>query len=85
MATTRMVQLKFAYGDATNRTIKFTGVEQTAFPDVKSKVKAINASLEAGTAPTFAQTFVSAIGAPVTMISEAKLITQTEEVIYSAS
>ena len=85
METTISVQLKFAYSDATNRTIKFTGVNEDYLPDVKDKVKAINDGLEAGTLPAFAQTFVSKIGAPVTMISEAKIIQTTEEVIYSAN
>lgn len=85
MAYVNTVQIKIAYADATSRTIKFSGVEGPNLPDVKDKIIALNSSLTGGTAPTFANTFVSAIGAEAVMISNAKIIRQQEEVIYSAN
>lgn len=85
MAVTRSVKIKLAYDDATSRTYTFNGVESMYLPDVKDKVIAINASLEAGTASNFANTFVSNNGSPCKMISEAKVIVTNQEVIYSAS
>lgn len=79
------VQIKLAYLDATNKTIKFNGVDNSVTPDVKDKIKAINAGLKAGTLPYFANTFVSAIGAECHSITDAKIIRTTEEVIYSAN
>ena len=85
MSTTELsVQLKFAYGDATSRTIKFNGVDSSALPDVKDKVKAINMGILEESLPAFTETFVSSTGAPVAMISEAKIIAQTSEIIYQA-
>ena len=81
METTIKVQLTLVYSDATTRNLTFNGVEEEAIPDVKEKVQAINANMPA----VVAATFVSANGAPVTMIRSAKIITTQEEVIYRAS
>ena len=85
MATTRSVKIKFVYNDATSRTYTFNGVASTELIEVKDRVLAINASLEAGTAPNFANTFVSNLGSPCKLISEAQIIRLDQEVIYSAS
>lgn len=80
MAITRSVKLKLVFEDATSRNFTFNGVEASALSGVKRKVLAINADM-----PTnFKQTFVSASGALCREISEAKIISTEEEVIYSA-
>ena len=81
MATTRQVVLTLAFKDATDRNFKFNGVEQSAIPNIKSKIQAINNNMP----PYFAHTFVSDTGAECQMISAAQIITTEEEVIYSAS
>lgn len=81
METTIKVQLTLVYSDATTRNLTFNGVDSTATGSVKAKVKAINANMPA----VVSATFVSANGAPVTMIRSAKIITTQEEVIYRAS
>lgn len=85
MATTRSVKIKLVYDDATSRTYTFNGVDGQYLPDVKDNVKAINQSLEAGTASNFANTFVSNLGSPCKLISNAQIIILNQEVIYSAS
>lgn len=79
--TVRSVKLKLVYSDATTQTITFNDVDSSVLPNVKAKVKAINAYMP----PAFAYTFVSKNGAPCTMISQAQLVFTTEEVIYNAS
>lgn len=72
--------LTLAFQDATDRTFKFNGVEDSAIPAMKGKILRINDSMPAA----FAHTFVSDNGAPCIMISGAQVITTEEEVIYSA-
>lgn len=85
MATTASVRITLAYEDATSKNYTFNGVDELMFGDVKDKVKAINQSLAAGTANDFANTFVSANGQPCKLISDARLISTVQEVIYNAS
>lgn len=86
MSTTNVsVKIKLAYEDATNRTYTFNGVDENKTLAVKARVKSINASLSAGTASDFANTFISENGKPCKLISEATITTTTQEVIYSAS
>lgn len=77
--TTYKVTITLAFSDATTRTINFNGVDEDNLIRVKSKVKALNANMP----NSFAQTFVSTIGAPCTMINAAKIVGTTEDVIYS--
>lgn len=80
MATVKSAKITLAYEDATSRTYTFNGV---LYPlDVKDKVLAINASLEAGTADAFKNTFVSDNGAKCAMISKAQVITTIQDIIY---
>lgn len=76
---TNDVTLTIAFSDATSRNIKFSGVENNALMGIKSKVKAMNANFP----PEVATTFVSAIGAPSTMISKAIITSTSREVIYN--
>lgn len=85
MTTTKSVKITLVYEDATSRIYTFNGVENENLPDVKNKIKAINASLTAGTANDFATTFVSDNGRPCKMISKGQIISITQEVLYSAS
>lgn len=85
MATVITAKLKLAYDDATSRTYTFSGIDASAAPDIKIKVININDSLSAGTAQAFANTFVSENGSPCKMISDARIITVDQEVIYSAN
>ena len=85
MAITISAKLTLAFEDATNRTYTFNGVAAQDAPRIKNKVKAINASLSAGTANSFANTFVSDTGKPCVVISKAQIITLDQEVIYSAN
>lgn len=80
METTYSVILTIAFADATDRSFRFNGVDQSQFSQVASKVQAINANMPAN----FKTTFVSANGAEATMISKAQWIETSEEVIYSA-
>lgn len=76
---TNKVVITLAFADSTSRTITFNGVEDDKLLDVEDKVNALNANM-----PTsFARTFVSKIGATCTMINAAKIISTTEDVIYS--
>ncbi len=79
--TTFSVIITLAFADATTRNIKFNGVDKEIFPEPVLKVKALNAAMPA----SFAQTFISANGAPCTMISRLQSVETTEEVIYHAS
>lgn len=79
--TTNNVTITIAFLDATSRKITFRGVDDTEIPNIKTRVKAINAAYP----QNMAKTFVSAIGAQSTMISEVLISQITEEVIYSAS
>lgn len=75
------VAITLAFLDATTRTIKFNGVEETELNNIKSRVKAINANY-----PTnMAKTFISSIGAQSNMISKAVITRTQEEVIYNAN
>lgn len=79
--TTKAVKLTLAFKDATSRILTFNGVDDEALPQVKAKVKALNANMP----PALATTFVSTIGAQLIAISKAQIIITEEEVIYSAS
>lgn len=83
--TTRSVKITLAYADATSRTYTFNGVDSQYLPDVKDNIRDVNSSLAAGTANSFANTFVSDNGSPCTMISKGQIITLEQEVIYSAN
>lgn len=85
MARVTSVKLKLAYDDALTRTYTFTGVEDSVLPYIKSNVRNINISLLGGTAENFANTFVSDNGQPCKMISDARIISTEQEVIYSAN
>lgn len=78
--TTINVAITLAFQDSTSRTYTFSGVEEEAVSDVKDKVLAINANMS----DAFKTTFVSNSGSQCVMISAAKIISITEEVIYSA-
>lgn len=78
--TTINVAITLAFQDSTSRTYTFSGVEEEAVSDVKDKVLAINANMS----DAFKTTFVSNGGSQCVMISAAKIISITEEVIYSA-
>lgn len=80
--STISVIITLAFSDATTRNIRFNGVEKTEeFYSMADKVKALNANMP----PAFANTFVSAMGAPCTMISKLQSVETTEEVIYRAN
>lgn len=85
MAVTYQAVFKLAFRDATDRTIKFNGIDAEIVDGIKRKVIAINDSLTAGEAEYFAKTFVSDNGADCIMISSAQVISTDEEVIYNAS
>lgn len=79
--TTNNVAITIAFLDATSRKITFRGVDDNEIANIKTRVKAINASYP----QEMSKTFVSAIGAQSTMISQVQIIHIEEEVIYSAS
>lgn len=83
--TTKSVKITLAYEDATSRTYTFNGVTTAQASNVKYQVLDINDSLEAGTANSFAHTFISDNGSPCKMISKAQVISLEQEVIYSAN
>lgn len=85
MATTTSARITLVYEDATSKNYTFNGVDEMMIGGVKDKVIAINQSLTAGTANDFANTFVSANGQPCKLISDARIITIEQEVIYNAS
>lgn len=78
--TTNNVAITIAFLDATSRKITFRGVDDAEIPNIKARVKAINAAYP----QDMAKTFVSSIGAQSTMISDVTISRITEEVIYSA-
>lgn len=85
MAMSIKAQIKLVYEDASSRTYTFNGIDPNSAPDIKRHIININDSLSAGTANNFANTFVSENGQSCKMISEAKIITTEQEVIYSAN
>ena len=78
--TVRVAKITLAYEDATSRTYNFTGIERPLL--IKDKVLALNASLEAGTANAFANTFVSNSGAKCKMVSKTQIVETIQEKIY---
>ena len=87
MATVNNVKITMAYQDATKRSYTFTGVAAANLSDVKTNVLSFNNELaeETATGEEIAGTFVSANGSPCKMITEAKIISIDQEVVYSAS
>lgn len=73
------VSITLAFADSTTRTITFKGVSAEEAEGVRAKIKALNANLP----ESFANTFISKIGAKCTMISKAQIIWEEEEVIYN--
>lgn len=82
--TTRTAKVTLTYADANTRTYNIN-VTNSAIDGtyMKTQIAAFNTAAATGTSDVN-YTFVSDTGQPVTMISEAELVTKTEEVIYSA-
>lgn len=73
------VRIGLLYQDGTTRNYTFEGVADSVLPDVKDKVKAINANSE----DNFHKTFVSNDGSPVLRIGSAQITSTEEEIIYT--
>ena len=82
--TTRTAKVTFTYADANTRTYNINVTNNAVDANyMKTQISAFNTAAATGTSDVN-KTFVSDTGQPVTMISEAELVTKTEEVIYSA-
>ena len=76
------VVITMLFADGFSRNYTFEGVADADLDSVKSKIQAINANAN-NEYENFYKTFVSSDGEPVTSISAAKIVTVSEEVIYS--
>lgn len=89
MARVNVVKLKFVYEDSTSRTYTFNGVADENLSAVKAKVILMNDNLAHSTSYTvgaaLSNTFVSDAGSKLKMITEARLISTEQEVIYNAN
>ena len=82
--TTKTARITMTYADANTRTYAITVTNPNIDGDyMKTQIAAFNTAAATGTSDVN-KTFVSDTGQPVTMISEAELVTKTEDVIYSA-
>ena len=79
---TNNVVITLLYDDGDTRNITFEGVASADLIDVKSKIQSINANASNEFANFYA-TFISDEGDPVVKIESCKIISMTEEVIYS--
>ncbi len=86
MAVVNSVKIKLAYTDATSRTYTFNGVDDSAILNVKARVLTIKNAINDNNADgqAFKETFVSEGGAQCVGITDARIITTEQEVIYSA-
>lgn len=84
MSTTSEVKVKLQYTDGDSRTYRIGNVdtEETTIAQIKAQIAAFNSALQ-NTSSSVYLTFVSDDGAHAAKISEAQLITTTEEEIYS--
>lgn len=82
--TTRTARVTMTYADANTRTYAINVTNPNIDGDyMKTQITTFNTAAATGTSDVN-KTFVSDTGQPVTMISEAELVTKTEDVIYSA-
>lgn len=87
MAVVNSLKIKVAYEDATSRNYTFTGWNEMQTLQIEPRIIAINEAISNGTSDgiAFKSVFVSNNGANAIGITEAKVITTEQEVIYSAS
>lgn len=82
MSTTTAIKTTLTYSDASTRTYSITAPAALDPAQVKAQVATFNTAAATGTSD-INKTFVSDFGNPVTMISQAEIVTTTEEEIYS--
>lgn len=80
---TNGVGLTFEYTDGTTRNYNFTGMNNSALENLKSRVMTMNTTLADSVAgAAYHETFISDDGAPVKRVSKAKYTMTEEQVIY---
>lgn len=81
--TTNTIGLTFEYDDKTTRNYNFTGMDNSALTNLKTRVLDFNNTVADQTqgAP-YKETFISDDGSPITKISKAKYTIAEEQVIY---
>lgn len=72
------VQLTLQFDDSSKESVKISDVADTAVPDVKDKIQALNVSLTGGTAGTVPSVIVSKTGYELVLIESAKIIATTD-------
>lgn len=82
MSSTKTIRTTLVYEDATTRTYSLPASQNITAALAKSRVAAFNAAAATGTSDVN-KTFISDTGQTVTQISEAEIVTKTEEVIYN--
>lgn len=84
MSGTTALKLTMLYSDSDTRTYTINDLdsEKIVIDDVKTKIKAFNQAAATDNSDV-KKTFISDDGYNVTEISEAEIVTTTEEVIYS--
>lgn len=87
MAKVNSLKIKMVYEDATSRNYVFNGIADEQIPEIRDRIKDINEKIFGGydDGNAFKSIFVSNNGAEAVEISEAKITTTEQEVIYSAS
>lgn len=82
MSTTTAIKVTMAYSDANSRTYSIDDVGTVDVASVKAAITAFNqaASIEGSNVK---KTFVSDEGAPVTSITQGRIVQTTEEVLYN--
>lgn len=83
-SVTREVRITMLFDDNTTETNVLPDIAEEALPNVKSRIKAINAGT-ADNAEAFNQTFVSNAGASLVSISAGSVVITTEEVLYNGN
>lgn len=80
--STRALNLTLLHTDSDSSKIDLGDITATN-SEVKTAIRAINTALTNNPQNDFAKAFVSSTGAQTTKISEARIVTTEEEVIYN--
>lgn len=83
MSSTKTIRTTLTYADGTTRTYTLPTSESATAQIAKERIAAFNTAAATGTSDVN-KTFVSDLGQSVAAITEAEIVTKTEEVIYSA-
>lgn len=81
MSTTYKVNIGLTFEDGTTKTIGMDDVLEEEIPNVRNRIKAINANMS----NAFKNTFTNETGSRVSTIGKAQTVATEEEVIYSVN